>query len=122
MQPASGTSPEEQLHKYLNDYIFQVIAKTYASFKSGSTLIEENYAYFVYEHFFNHLKNKDWKIKEDRTATMMQKSYQATFGERKRFPKSKEQGIYCVKISLEYFTKEETADEIIEMKDKNDIL
>ena len=53
---------------------------------------------------------------------MMQKSYQATFGERKRFPKSKEQGIYCVKISLEYFTKEETADEIIEMKDKNDIL
>lgn len=122
MQPASGTSPEEQLHKYLNDYIFQVIAKTYASFKNGSTLIEEDHAYFVYEHFFNHLKNKDWRIKEDRTATLMQKNYHAVFGERKRFPKSKAQGIYCVKISLQYFTKEETMDEVVEMKNQDEIL
>ena len=77
---------------------------------------------FVYEHFCNHLKNKDWKIKEDRTATMMQKSYQANFGERKRFPKSKAQGIYCVKVSLEYFTKEENMDEVVEMKNQDDIL
>ena len=70
----------------------------------------------------NAIKNKDWKIKEDRTATMMQKSYQANFGERKRFHKSKEQGIYCVKVSLEYFTKEAAEDEIVEMKDQNEIL
>ena len=52
----------------------------------------------------------------------MQKNYHAVFGERKRFPKSKAQGIYCVKVSLEYFTKEENMDEVVEMKNQDDIL
>ena len=127
IKPASGTTPEEQLHKHLTDYIHQMPATSHASFQSGATLISDGNAYFIFDHFFNFLKNKEWKTKEDRTATQMQTQFKADFTCRKRFPKKEAEKksnppVKCVKIEDSYFIKEESPDELIPMQDQGDIL
>ncbi len=75
IKPAEGTSQEEKLHEYLNEYVFQVLANSHTSFKNGATLIDDEYVYFVWGKFFNFLKNKEWKMKEDRTGVLMKTLY-----------------------------------------------
>ena len=57
------------------------------SFRNGSTLIDDGYAYFVLEPFFNHLKNKEWKIKLTKTGRMMEDFFKAELSVSKRYPK-----------------------------------
>ena len=82
-----GTSPKEILHKHLDDYIHGVPAVSDASFRSGSTLIDDGYAYFVFDPFYNFLKNKEWKSKIDRTGQMMMDFFNAELRSLKRYPK-----------------------------------
>jgi len=122
VQPAPGTRPMEILKKHLKEYINGTQAKTYASFESGNVLKDEVYAYFVYDEFYNELKENGWRKDSSRTSHMIQKMFdtkddslpQPEFGKKKRFPgKHKKTGKPypgvngCVAVPLYLFDKEE---------------
>jgi hypothetical protein len=122
VQPAPGTRPMEILKKHLKEYINGTQAKTYASFESGNVLKDEVYAYFVYDEFYNELKENGWRKDSSRTSHMIQKMFdtkddslpQPEFGKKKRFPgKHKKTGKPypgvngCVSIPIYLFDKEE---------------
>ena len=77
--------------------------------------------------FYNFLKNKEWKIKIDKTGQMLIDFFKAELGHGKRYPKKPTQKksnnpVRCVKISMSNFKKEENEIEILPMKSKKDIL
>ena len=82
-----------------------------AGFKSGTVLIEEGYAFFKFDKFYDKLKSKNWKYSEDKTGRMMSVTYKECdieFLDQKRFP-AKDKGKYntptknIVKISMKEF-------------------
>ena len=96
VQPPVGTSPKEKLHDVLHAKINGAKATSDAAFKTGSVLIEGDYAYFKFDKFYDKLKAKNWKYNEDKTGRMMQVTYESCeieFLEQKRFP-SKEKNKY----------------------------
>ena len=96
VQPPIGTSTKEKLHDVLHAKINGPKASTDAAFKSGSVLIEGDYAFFKFEKFFDRLRAKDWKYKEEKTGRIMETTYrecEIQFLDQKRFP-SKESGKY----------------------------
>ena len=106
-----GTSPKEKLHDVLHAKINGPKAMNDAAFKSGTVLVEEGYAYFKFEKFYDKLRSKNWKYTEDKTGVMMKNNYKncgIQFLEQKRFP-TKEKGKYntptknVVSISIEEF-------------------
>ena len=100
VSPPIGTSPKEKLHDVLHTKIHGPKASNDAAFKSGSVLIEEEYAYFKFDKFYDRLKSKDWKYKEEKTGRMMQVIYETCeiqFLDQKRFP-SKEAGRYNASV------------------------
>ena len=125
--PPAGTSPKELLHKYLDEHIHGVPAVSAASFSSGSVLKEEGFAYFTMEVFFNYLKNKEWKMKYEKTGRMLIEEFKSELGHLKRYPKKdtdkkSHNPIRCVKIPLSFFSREEEDVEILDRKDKDQIL
>ena len=113
VSPPIGTTPKEKLHDNLHQKITGPEAKNDASFKSGTTLIQDGYAYFKFDTFYKKLKNKGWRYPEDKTGTMMKKTYQdceIDFLDQKRFP-TKEKGKHnsptknVVMISTKKFEK-----------------
>ena len=89
VSPPIGTSPREKLHDVLHAKINGPRAVNDAAFKSGSVLIEGEYAFFKFEKFYDRLKAKDWKYKEEKTGRIMQHTYrecEIQFLEQKRFP------------------------------------
>jgi hypothetical protein len=111
INPPVGTSPKEKLHDVIHAKINGPKAMNDAAFKSGTVLIEEGYAYFRFEKFYDKLKAKNWKHSEDKTGVMMGTNYKKChieFLEQKRFP-TKEKGKYntptknVVKISVDDF-------------------
>ena len=111
VSPPIGTTPKEKLHDVLYAKINGAKAQTDASFKTGTVLIEDGHAFFKFNKFYDKLKSKNWKYSEDKTGTMMVKTYEKCgieFMEQKRFP-SKEEGKYntptknVVKISIKEF-------------------
>ena len=111
INPPVGTSPKEKLHDVIHAKINGPKAMNDAAFKSGTVLIEEGYAYFRFEKFYDKLKAKNWKHSEDKTGVMMGTNYKKChieFLEQKRFP-TKEKGKYntptknVVKISIDDF-------------------
>ena len=100
VQPPIGTSPREKLHDVLHSKINGPRAANDAAFKSGSVLIEGDYAFFKFEKFYDRLKAKDWKYKEEKTGRIMEYTYrecEIQFLEQKRFP-SKESGRYNASV------------------------
>ena len=96
VHPPIGTSPKEKLHDVLHAKINGPKAMNDASFKSGTVLIEDGYAYFKFEKFYDKLRAKNWKYSEDKTGVMMKVNYKKCdiqFLEQKRFP-TKEKGKY----------------------------
>ena len=99
-----------------------------AAFRSGSTLIDtDGFAYFVFDPFYNFLKNKEWKAKIDRTGQMLMDFFDAELRHPKRYPKKATEKksnnpVRCIKVSMKYFDKEENEIEILPMKSKKDIL
>ena len=94
IQPPIGTSPREKLHDVLHSKINGPRASNDAAFKSGSVLIEGEYAFFKFEKFYDRLKSKDWKYKEEKTGRIMEHTYrecEIQFLDQKRFP-TKEKG------------------------------
>ena len=125
--PPAGTSPKEILHKYLEEHIHGVPAISATSFSSGSILKEEGFAYFTMEVFFNYLKNKEWKMKYEKTGRMLIEEFKAELGYLKRYPKKdtdkkSHNPIRCIKIPMSFFERNEEEVEIIDMKNKEDIL
>ena len=111
VHPPIGTSPREKLHDVLHAKINGAKAMNDASFKSGTVMIEEGYAYFKFDKFYDRLKSKNWKYNEDKTGAMMVTIYkkcEIEFLDQKRFP-SKTKGSYntptknVVKISIKEF-------------------
>ena len=89
VSPPIGTSPKEKLHDVLHAKINGPSAKNDAAFKSGSVLIEGEYAFFKFEKLYDRLKAKDWKYKEEKTGRIMENTYrecEIQFLEQKRFP------------------------------------
>jgi hypothetical protein len=112
VSPPIGTTPKEKLHDVLHAKINGAKALVDASFKTGTVLIEDGYAFFKFNKFYDKLKAKDWKYSEDKTGTMMMKTYKdcgIEFMEGKRFPKKKDQSKSntptknVVKISIKEF-------------------
>jgi len=100
VSPPIGTSPKEKLHDVLHTKINGPKATTDAAFKTGSVLIEEGYAYFKFDKFYDRLKAKDWKYKEEKTGRMMESIYKSCdvkFLDQKRFP-TKEKGRYTASV------------------------
>ena len=96
VSPPVGTSPKEKLHDVLHAKINGPKAMNDASFKSGTVLIEDGYAYFKFDKFYDRLRSKNWKYTEDKTAVMMEVNYRKCdikFLEQKRYP-TKEKGKY----------------------------
>ena len=96
VHPPIGTSTKEKLHDVLHAKINGPKAMNDASFKSGTVLIEDGYAYFKFEKFYDKLRAKNWKYSEDKTGVMMKVNYKKCdiqFLEQKRFP-TKEKGKY----------------------------
>ena len=125
--PPAGTSPKELLHKYLEDHIHGVPAVSDASFRSGSILIEDGFAFFTMEVFFNYLKNKEWKMKYEKTGRMMIEDFKAELGHLKRYPKKKtdkkpHNPIRVTKVPMSFFEREEEEVEVMPMADKDKIL
>jgi hypothetical protein len=111
VSPPIGTSPREKLHDVIHAKINGPKAMNDSSFKSGTVLIEEGFAYFRFEKFYDKLKAKNWKYSEDKTGVMMKTNYKKCdidFLEQKRFP-TKEKGKYntptknIVMISIKEF-------------------
>tara|TARA_R110000851_G_scaffold175220_1_gene321484 strand:- start:1455 stop:3092 length:1638 start_codon:yes stop_codon:yes gene_type:complete len=111
VSPPIGTSPKEKLHDVIHAKINGPKAMNDSSFKSGTVLIEEGFAYFRFEKFYDKLKAKNWKYSEDKTGVMMKTNYKKCdidFLEQKRFP-TKEKGKYntptknIVMISIKEF-------------------
>ena len=96
ISPPKGTSPKEKLHDVLHAKINRPKATNDAAFKSGSVLIEGEYAFIKLEKFYDRLRSKDWKYKEEKTGRIMEYTYrecEIQFLDQKRFP-SKEAGRY----------------------------
>ena len=111
INPPIGTSPKEKLHDVLHAKINGPKAMNDASFKSGTVLIEDGYAYFKFDKFYDKLRSKNWKHGEDKTGVMMKTNYKKCdiqFLEQKRYP-TKEKGKYntptknIVMINIEEF-------------------
>ena len=128
IEPPEETSPEGQLFNYMKEYINGPKAETNVAFKSGSTLWEDEYAYFKFEPFFDTLKNKEWKIKTQQTAHMIKtnKKILGEFGP-KRFPKKKEEKesndpLQVIKVRIDKFKEEEIEDELIDIKGTDNLI
>ena len=124
MPPPIGTTPREKLHDNLYQKITGPEAKNDASFKSGTTLLQEGYAYFKFDMFYKKLKNKGWRYPEDKTGSMMLKIYkdcEIDFLDQKRFP-TKEKGRHnsptknVVVIAIKKFEKIQILHKLIEHK------
>ena len=137
VQPAPGTRPIEILKKLLNEHINGPQATTYNSFLSGNVLKDEEYAYFIYDDFYNFLKENEWKKDSSRTSYMIEKMFEKEkdhlpkpgFGKKKRFPGTNKKtgkpypGVNgCAAIPLYLFKEEEEVEEIIEVENEDDIV
>ena len=130
LQPPKGTTPDELLHEYLEEYLNGPKAKSYASFKSGAVLIEDGYSFFKFANFYNTLKNKEWRENKSRTAQRIQERYKAEFGIKKRFPKlnnetTNYEAVETVKINLtlegNQFIKDIVKTELVKIKGNKDV-
>jgi len=137
VQPAPGTRPMEILKKLLREHINGPQATTYNSFLSGNVLKDKEYAYFVYDDFYNFLKENEWKKDASRTSYMIEKMFEKEkdhlpkpeFGKKKRFPGTNKKtnkpypGVNgCAAIPLYLFKEEEEVEEIIEVENEDDIV
>jgi len=136
VQPAPGTRPSEILKKHLREYINGPQATTHTSFASGNVLKDDNHAYFVYDEYYNDLKDNGWKKDASRTSYMIEQLFddedklKPEFGKKKRFPgKNKKTGKPnpgvngCAAIPLYIFDKEDDEiEEIVHFEKEEEIV
>ena len=126
IKPPAGTNPIEMLKKYLEDYVNGPEATTFASFKSGAVLKDEEYYYFDYDKFYEEIKRNEWTKDRPRTATLIKSHFKAEFGFQKRFPKGENEKSFppvrCIKMPADDLMKEEIPEEKITIEDKENIV
>jgi hypothetical protein len=134
IEPVEGTSPMDILLKNLEKYIYGPKATTYKSFESGKPLVDENYAWFVYDEFYSDLKTREWKTDPQRTSNMIKelfksdnKDKKALFNKPKRFPgKDKDDNYFppikVLRIPLHIFEERKQVQEIVDFEDEEDII
>lgn len=120
-----GTSPQEELMEMVKKYVNGPQAKNNTAFKSGASLIEDDFAYISYGPMYDDFTSQGWKIKKDRTAQMMKTLLDAEFGIKKRFKNKKGSGSYnavsCVKFKASDFVSDEDGVEDVKFKGIDDI-
>lgn len=125
-EPPKSATLEGQFEIHLKEYVNGPKAKTFASFKTGSVLTEENQAFFKIDVFHQSLKSKDIKFTLQETIKFMADQYGAEEVQ-KRFPKrdsdkKSNPPINVVQIPIsKKLEKEEETIEIIQMKSKEEI-
>jgi hypothetical protein len=137
VQPAPGTRPIEILKELLREHVNGPQATSFNSFKSGNVLKDKTHAWFVYNDFYNFLKENEWKKDPSRTSYMIEKMFEKEkddlpkprFGVKKRFPgiNKKTNRPYpgvdkCAEIPLYLFEEEEEVEEIVEIENEDDIV
>ena len=137
IEPAEGTSPIDILKKLLEKHIYGAQATNYMSFESGRPLVEGEFAWFVFDKFFDKLKNEEWKYDAQKTSYMIShelfnnedkdQNRRALFGKQKRFPGQDDEGNYfkairTARIPLHIFEKPEEVKETIEIESQENIV
>ena len=137
IEPAEGTSPIDILKKLLEKHIYGAQATNYMSFESGRPLVEGEFAWFVFDKFFDKLKNEEWKYDAQKTSYMIShelfnnedkdQNRRALFGKQKRFPGQDDEGNYfkairTARIPLHIFEKPEEVKETIEIESQDNIV
>jgi hypothetical protein len=137
IEPAEGTSPLEVLKKLLQKHIYGAQATSHSSFQSGRPLVESKFAWFVFDKFFDKLKNEEWKYDAQKTSYMISNELfdhensdeekRALFGKTKRFPGKDSDGNYfkpvkAARIPLFIFEEPEDIDEKIEIESEDEVV
>ena len=137
IEPAEGTSPIDILKKLLEKHIYGAQATNYMSFESGRPFVEGEFAWFVFDKFFDKLKNEEWKYDAQKTSYMIShelfnnedkdQNRRALFGKQKRFPGQDDEGNYfkairTARIPLHIFEKPEEVKETIEIESQDNIV
>ena len=137
IEPAEGTSPIDILKKLLEKHIYGAQATNYMSFESGRPLVEGEFAWFVFDKFFDKLKNEEWKYDAQKTSYMIShelfnnedkdQNRKVLFGKQKRFPGQDDEGNYfkairTSRIPLHIFEKPEEVKETIEIESQENIV
>ena len=137
IEPAEGTSPLEVLKKLLQKHIYGAQATSHSSFESGRPLVEEKFAWFVFDKFFDKLKNEEWKYDAQKTSYMISHQLfdkedtdddkRAYFGKLKRYPGRDDGGKYfkpirVARIPLFLFDEPEEINESIEIESEDEIV
>ena len=126
IKPPAGTNPLDMLKKQLIDFVNGPQASTFAAFKTGAVLAEDNYYFFIYDSFYEELKRGDWVKERSRTATMIGQYFGGEFSCQKRFPQGNNEKpfppIRVLKLPKEGLEKEEIQDEFIKQENKETIV
>ena len=127
--PPEGTSNKAKMFKYIKEFV-KSPAETLVAFESGRAFVKdkEDKLYFIFDKFYDALKRKEWKVGEQKTAQWMKEWFDAKFDTRPRIPKKGvdpkdyPQVSGCVQLRATMFKSETRETEIVEMKDREDIL
>jgi hypothetical protein len=124
--PPKSATLEGQFENQLKEHINGTKAKTFASFKTGSILIEDNVAFFKIDSFHKRLKNQEIKFTLQETIKFMMDHYGAEeMG--KRFPKKdtdkkSNPPITVIQIPIsKKLEKENETIELVQMKKREEI-
>ena len=137
IEPAEGTSPTEILKKLLEKHIYGAQATSFMSFSSGRPLVEENFAWFIFDKFLDKLKNEEWKHDAQKTSYMIERELfnhkdkdedkRVMFGKQKRYPGKDDDGkpfkaLRVARIPLFLFEEKEEVNETIEIESEEQIV
>jgi hypothetical protein len=137
IEPAEGTSPLEILKKLLHKHIYGAQASSFMSFSSGRPLVEDKFAWFVFDKFLDKLKNEEWKYNAQKTSYMIERQLfnhedededkRVMFGKQKRYPGKDDEGkpfkaIRAARIPLHIFEKPEEVNETINIESDEEIV
>ena len=134
LEPAQGTNPADVLREHIRRYINEPQAKRYTSFKSGRPLLDDDYAYFTYNSFYDDLKTFEWRESPAKTSLMIKRLFpsknpeeQAKFDHTKRFPGKDSDNkpfppLKTLRIPLKYFEEEEVVDDDVEFESEENIV
>ena len=126
LKPVAGTNPIDMLKKYIIDYVNGPQATTFAAFKSGAVLKDEEFYYFDYDKFYEEIRRNEWGKDRSRTGTMIKQFFKGDFDCQKIFPKKENKDSFpplrVLKLPIADLEKEEIPDEKITIEDKEHIV
>ena len=137
IEPAEGTSPLEILKKLLQKHIYGAQATSFMSFSSGRPLVEDKFAWFVFDKFLEKLKNEEWKYDAQKTSYMIthelfnnedpDKDKRAYLSKTKRYPGKDDNDkpfkpLRAAKIPLHIFEEPEEVNETAPIESEDEIV